>query len=60
MSEDLILSKLVWARLLQSDLQLGDVHHMISVVPKLDWQYLNKWAVILRVDSALEKAKYNE
>jgi hypothetical protein len=57
--EDLILSKLVWGKQSQSDLQVGDVRQMIAVVPKLDWQYIKKWAIILRVDSLLQKAKNN-
>jgi hypothetical protein len=56
-AEDLILSKLVWGRQSQSDLQLRDVRQMISVVSKLDWQYMEKWAIILGIDSLLEKAK---
>ncbi|UCD30521.1 MAG: hypothetical protein JSV03_08655, partial [Planctomycetota bacterium] len=40
--EDLILSKLVWAKRSQSDLQLHDVCRMISSVTGLDWSYLDK------------------
>ena len=42
--EDLILSKLVWGKELQSELQLADVRQMISTVLELDWEYMKKWA----------------
>ena len=58
--EDLILSKLVWGKQSQSDLQLGDVRQMISTVLELDWEYLKKWAIILGIHRILEKSKDNE
>ena len=58
-AEDLILSKLVWGKGARSELQLQDVHQMISTVTKLDWKYLEKWAVVLGVHDLLEKAKGN-
>ena len=58
--EDLILSKLVWGKELQSDLQLEDVRQMISTVLELDWEYMKKWAIGLGVDKLLKKAKDNE
>jgi hypothetical protein len=57
--EDLILSKLVWGKLSQSDLQLGDVRLMVSTVSELDWNYMDKWADALGVGPLLEKAKVN-
>jgi hypothetical protein len=58
-AEDLILSKLVWGRQFGSELQLHDVRQMISSVPELDWQYMNKWADILGVDGLLLGVKGN-
>lgn len=58
-AEDLILSKLVWTKHSQSDLQLRDVRQMISAVSELDWKYMKKWATILGIDVLLEKAKKN-
>jgi hypothetical protein len=58
--EDLILSKLVWGKELQSELQLADVRQMISTVLELDWEYMKKWAIGLGVDKLLKKAKDNE
>lgn len=57
--EDLILSKLIWGKQSQSDLQLGDVCQMISTVSKLDWKYMKKWATVLGIDTLLKKAKEN-
>ena len=59
-AEDLILSKLVWGKESQSDLQLRDVRQMISTVLELDWKYMKKWATVLGIDALLEKAKENE
>jgi len=58
-AEDLILSKLVWGKKSQSDLQLRDVRQMISTVSELDWKYMKKWAVVLGIDALLKKAKEN-
>jgi len=58
--EDLILSKLVWGKELQSELQFRDVRQMISDVLQLDWKYMKKWAVVLGIDNLLEKAAENE
>ena len=59
-AEDLILSKLVWGKESQSELQLRDVRQMISTVSELDWKYMKKWAMVLGIDYLLEKAKENE
>lgn len=58
-AEDLILSKLVWGKKSQSELQLLDVRQIISAVSELDWKYMRKWAVVLGVDALLEKVKEN-
>jgi hypothetical protein len=42
--EDLILSKLLWAKDSHSELQLRDVRHTIASQPGLDWPYLEQWA----------------
>ena len=59
-AEDLILSKLVWGKRSQSDLQFRDVRQMISTVSELDWKYMQKWAIVLGIDDLLRKAKENE
>ena len=42
--EDLILSKLDWAKESRSQLHLDDVRNLLSTVQKLDTVYLNRWA----------------
>lgn len=42
--EDLLLSKLAWARPSRSEVQLRDVRSLIACVPDLDWPYLERWA----------------
>jgi len=57
-AEDLILSKLVWAKESQSELQLGDVRLLVNTDHrKLDWEYLQAWAVELGVGAQLELAR---
>lgn len=41
--EDLILSKLVWAKDSLSDMQLRDVRNLLAGVPTLDKLYLEEW-----------------
>jgi len=55
--EDLILSKLVWSKDAQSELQLRDVRQLLSGAKGLDWGYLKKWAKRLGVDKSLSGAK---
>lgn len=50
--EDLILSKLVWARDAQSELQLRDVRQLLD--GPVDAVYLRQWAPVLGVESLLE------
>ena len=56
--EDLILSKLHWAKESRSDTQLGDVRNIIALnKDALDFQYLGKWAQELSVLELLEEAQ---
>jgi hypothetical protein len=50
--EDLILSKLVWARDAESELQMRDVSNLLSA--EVDLVYLQRWAPTLNVDELLE------
>jgi hypothetical protein len=52
--EDLILSKLAWARDSASELQLRDVKQLLSGA--VDADYLKRWAPVLGVDSLLAEA----
>lgn len=42
--EDLILSKLDWARESRSEMQFTDVRNLLTSVPNLDHEYLQRWA----------------
>ena len=58
--EDLILSKLVWAKRSQSELQFRDVRQMMMTVKELNNKYLEKWSKVLGVDDLLGKVKGHE
>ncbi|MFN0062547.1 MAG: nucleotidyl transferase AbiEii/AbiGii toxin family protein [Myxococcaceae bacterium] len=51
--EDLVLSKLHWAKDSHSDLQLRDVKNLVGAVKALDWPYLRRWAENLGVAGLL-------
>ena len=48
-AEDLLLSKLDWAKNTRSELQLSDVRNLILSEPNLDWPYIRQWAERLGV-----------
>lgn len=58
--EDLILSKLVWAKQSDSELQLGDVRQMFAEINEIDDDYLDKWSEKLGVANLLGKARDRE
>lgn len=49
--EDLILSKLVWAKDSNSEVQLRDVRNLLQSVKRLDRRYLARWVKQLGVES---------
>jgi len=56
--EDLILSKLFWAKDSKSEMQLGDVRNLLST--DCDIEYLRSRAKTLNVDELLEKLLVDE
>lgn len=54
--EDLILSKLAWAKASRSEMQLRDVRQLVAV-PLLDHAYLDRWAATLTVTELLREAR---
>ena len=54
-AEDLLLSKLHWAKNSRSELQLGDVRNLMSSEPNLDWPYIRQWAEKLGVIDLLRE-----
>jgi hypothetical protein len=51
--EDLILSKLCWAKEGESELQMRDVRNLLASRPDLDKAYLERWAADLGVGGLL-------
>ncbi len=54
--EDLIISKLYWAKDSLSDLQIRDVQNMLRTVPDLDIGYIEKWVAKLGLEIVYRKA----
>lgn len=48
--EDLILSKLYWAKETMSEIQLNDVRNLLQSIKALDGEYLEQWANHLGVE----------
>jgi hypothetical protein len=55
--EDLILSKLLWARDSGSEMQERDVRDLLDAVDDLDLDYIRAWAADLDVGGALERLR---
>ncbi len=55
--EDLILSKLLWAKDSRSELQLRDVRQVIDAQQGLDWTYLEQWARTLTAIGLLHEVR---
>lgn len=55
--EDLILSKLHWARDSGSETQIRDAKAVVAGVPALDWAYLQTWAAELGVEDLLDEVR---
>jgi hypothetical protein len=55
-SEDLIISKLDWARDTRSATQLADVRNLLAAVPDLDRDYLHRWVSRLGLDALYREA----
>ena len=58
--EDLILSKLVWAKTSQTALQLRDVKQMMLNAKQIDHEYLTKWSKTLGVEELLTSVRKYE
>jgi hypothetical protein len=55
--EDLILSKLEWAKDSRSEVQLNDVRNLLKYVKGLNRSYLRRWAKALGVESLYREAR---
>jgi len=56
-AEDLLLSKLDWARDSRSEVQLRDVRSLMEMRPELDWDYVDAWAVELGLSDLLAEVR---
>jgi len=54
--EDLIISKLDWARETRSEVQLADVRNLLACVTELDRAYLAHWTTRLGLDALYREA----
>jgi hypothetical protein len=55
--EDLLLSKLFWAKDSHSELQLNDARNLIASVLAIDWPYTERWASELSVATLLDEVR---
>jgi hypothetical protein len=55
--EDLIISKLWWAKDSMSDMQLNDVKNLLLTIKNLDKNYIDQWVQNLDLNSVYEKVK---
>lgn len=56
-SEDLIISKLYWAKDSFSQLQIGDIRKLMTSVKNLDLDYINKWIQKLGLSAIFAKVE---
>ena len=55
--EDLVISKLSWARDSHSEMQLKDVRNLIETVDNLDLKYIDNWISQLGLEQIYKEAK---
>lgn len=55
--EDLVISKLDWARDTRSEVQLADVRNVLFSVPGLDEAYLRRWTSRLGLDALYREVR---
>lgn len=55
--EDLIISKLFWAKDNQSELQIKDVKNLLLSLKNLDEDYIRKWVQTLDLNHIYQKVK---
>jgi hypothetical protein len=57
--EDLIISKLFWAKTSFSEMQLSDIRNLIISIKNLDKDYIKKWVKELELDAIFERLSIN-
>jgi predicted nucleotidyltransferase len=58
--EDLIISKLYWAKDSQSEMQIKDVKNLLSTMHQLDHDYIRKWVKKLNLAASYDKVYTHE
>lgn len=53
--EDLIISKLYWAKDSLSEMQIRDVENLMSTLPELDREYIAKWVQQLGIEEVYKR-----
>ena len=56
-AEDLVISKLIWAKDSRSEIQLNDVRNLIETIDNLDLKYIDNWISQLRLEQIYKEAK---
>lgn len=56
-AEDLILSKLLWAKDSHSEIQLKDIRNLVGTVSNLDIRYLDSWISKLGLEQIYKEVK---
>lgn len=56
--EDLILSKLFWAKDSLSEMHLGDVKNLLTAAKNTDVRYLEEWVLQLGLEDIYKKVKH--
>ena len=54
--EDLIISKLFWAKESHSEMQINDVKNLIASVENLNYNYIKKWVKELDIENIFNEA----
>jgi hypothetical protein len=55
--EDLVLSKLHWAKESLSEIQLQDVRNLLKTVPEIDMDYIERWVKRLELEEVYREAR---
>jgi hypothetical protein len=55
--EDLILSKLYWAKESLSETQLRDIQNLLKTVSDLDMDYVKRWVKRLELEEVYREAR---
>jgi hypothetical protein len=58
--EDLIISKLFWAKDSLSEMQIRDIRNLLKSVKNLNTDYINEWVRTLNLDQLFERVLSNE